>query len=156
PLAREGPGRVVMWDLNSKTMRVGDFKKRDEKGSRGGRQEGKSSMEMLWEKKLGSRVRSVAFAPKMSTLACGADDGIIRICDVDTGKELTRLVGHQSSVNCLGFSPDGRFIASGGADLTVRLWEVVTRKELVRLVGHQGEVTCVSFSRDGKGVMSGS
>jgi hypothetical protein len=92
----------------------------------------------------------VAVAPDGKALATGGSDGVVRLWDPDTGKELRRFTGHDGWVFSVAFSPDGQALASGGKDRTVRVWGVATGKELCRLAGHQGQVTFVAFSPGGK------
>jgi RNA polymerase sigma factor (sigma-70 family) len=68
--------------------------------------------------------RCAAFSPDGKRLATGHDDGVVRVWDAATGKELDRLPGHDGPVRVVAFSPDGRTLASGGSDTTVLLWDV--------------------------------
>jgi WD40 repeat protein len=79
----------------------------------------------------------------------------LRLWDAASGRELSRLEGHQDGVNSVAFSPDGTRLASGGNDGTVRLWDAASGRELWRLEGHQGGVRSVAFSPDGTRLASG-
>jgi WD40 repeat protein len=78
-------------------------------------------------------------------------------------KQIQRLSGHRSDVNCAAFSADGRYLATGSSarfvapdENRVRVWEVQTGKELSKLEGHAGAVLAVAFSPDGQQIASGS
>jgi WD40 repeat protein len=66
---------------------------------------------------------ALAFSSDGRRLACGADDGTVRIRDAETGADLHRLDGHTGKVAGLAFSPDGRRLASTSADGTLRVWD---------------------------------
>jgi WD40 repeat protein len=92
-------------------------------------------------------VRSVAISPDGQTLA-SASGRVVRLLEVDTGKERVTLKGHSGVVYSVAFSPDGKTLASGADDPLVKLWDVATGKERAALRGHK-EVRCVAFRPDG-------
>jgi RNA polymerase sigma factor (sigma-70 family) len=78
----------------------------------------------------------------------------VRIWDVETGKQLHQLDGHQNEVPSLAFSTDGRLLASGGHSFRnnlINLWEVATGK-LVRTLPSGGDA--VVMSPDGRTLAS--
>lgn len=50
-----------------------------------------------------------------------AEDDTLRICDVDTGRELLRLPSRSGGITTLALSPDGRRAAVAGEDMVLRL-----------------------------------
>jgi WD40 repeat protein len=50
------------------------------------------------------------------------DDGIIRLFDIDTGKEIRQYKGHEGKVEQLAVSADGRTLAAKSVDKTIRIW----------------------------------
>src|SRR5262249_41641658 len=67
-------------------------------------------------------VRAGAYRTDGLRLATGGEDGVVRVWEAETAKELVTLSGHTSTVLSLAFTRDGRRLASGGADKTVRIW----------------------------------
>ena len=99
---------------------------------------------------------SVAFSPDGRTLAAGSGDHSIKIWDIASGREVTKLTGHAGIVNSVAFSPDGRMLASASLDHTVKLWDVASGAELRTLAGHTEVALGVAFSPDGHTVASAS
>ena len=100
--------------------------------------------------------RTVSFSPNGHYILSGSFEGIIRLWEVATGKEL-RKFSHGRTVTSVSFSPDGRYALSGGSrDETILLWEVATGKELRKFKGHEYGINSVNFSPDGHYVLSGS
>ena len=99
---------------------------------------------------------SVAFSPDGRTLAAGSGDHSIKIWDIASGREVTKLTGHSGIVNSVAFSPDGRMLASASLDHTVKLWDVASGAELRTLAGHTEVALGVAFSPDGHTVASAS
>ncbi|MGE3803483.1 MAG: hypothetical protein AB7K24_02290 [Gemmataceae bacterium] len=112
----------------------------------------------------GSPCRSVAFSPDGKTLASGAEDKLIHLWDVPTGKEIRSLRGHTQRVLGVAFAPDGKSIASVGDTFPhsethelspVRHWDLATGKELPPFKGLRNAFTMmgvwsVSYAPDGK------
>jgi WD40 repeat protein len=59
----------------------------------------------------------------------GTEDNTVRIWDVQTGRELKVLRGHELPIGALGFSPDGRALTSVSGD-SVKVWDLVSGNEL--------------------------
>jgi WD40 repeat protein/uncharacterized protein YeeX (DUF496 family) len=93
-------------------------------------------------------VQSVVFHPESLILASAGDDGIVRIWDIATGKEIAALQQHTSAVFGLAFSPNGKWLASAGKDRAVMLWNTSTWRNCLTYRGHNYEVHCVSFVTD--------
>lgn len=79
-----------------------------------------------------------------------------RIWDVDTGRELTVLTGHDEWVGCVAWSPDGRKLATASNDHTARIWNPDNGNELAVLRGHDDAVRAVQWSADGRQMVTGS
>ncbi|KAG8719181.1 hypothetical protein FRC08_003465 [Ceratobasidium sp. 394] len=81
-------------------------------------------------------VSSVSFAPDGRRIASAAQDGTVRIWDVDTGAAVgDPLVNPSGYVSSAAFSPDGDRIVSVSQDDTVIIWDINTGAEIGRLAG---------------------
>jgi WD40 repeat protein len=67
---------------------------------------------------------SVAFSPDGSLLAYGGPDGIIRLWEVETRREIRELPIHSGWVTSLAFSLDGRSLFSANGHGTIRVSRV--------------------------------
>jgi len=103
-----------------------------------------------------SWVDDIAFSADGKFILSGSADGIMRLWDVATGKEIRQFIGHSMSINSVVFSPDGKFVLSGGSDKTIRLWDVNIGKEIKQFIGHTEFVKTVVFLPDGKSILSSS
>ncbi len=97
----------------------------------------------------------VAFSPDGQTLATGGYSGTVKLWEMKTGMEKTKLKGHTDTnllkvVTSLVFSNDGKLLASGSWDQRTKLWEVASGRERAALSGPAALVHAVVFSPDGK------
>lgn len=86
-------------------------------------------------------------------LATAGYDLAIRLWDLETGKLVRKIDGHNGAVFDLAFSPDGAILASASGDETIKLWKVETGERLDTLNQPQGEQFAVAFTRDGRHVV---
>lgn len=50
--------------------------------------------------------------------------GVVRIWEIDSGREMALLVGHTSAIHSLAYNHDGTVLATAGQDETVRTWDL--------------------------------
>lgn len=81
---------------------------------------------------------SVVFSPDGKTLANGNWNNVIKLWDVESGREIRSLTGHSDDVVSLEFNPDGTILASGSRDGKIKLWDTRTGRELATLIGLGG------------------
>jgi WD40 repeat protein/tetratricopeptide (TPR) repeat protein len=96
-------------------------------------------------------ISSVAFSPDGKRIVTGGMDGLVKVWDAQTGKELKSLK-HATHVRSVVFSPDSKWIASGaGGPCVVKVWDAKTGDEARTLTGntHQHYVG-VAFGPDSK------
>ncbi|MEG4585969.1 NACHT domain-containing protein [Microcoleus sp. MOSTC5] len=106
--------------------------------------------------KIFGSVRSVIFSPDGKQLATGDSDGVVRLWESSSGREILTCKGHTNVVESVAFSPDGEILASGSYDKIIKLWDVKTGECLKVLQGHTESVMCVTFNPDGNILASGS
>lgn len=69
-------------------------------------------------------------------ICSGSYDKLLRIWEIDTGKLISTLTGHELAVSCLAVTKNGEFIASGSFDNTVRIWTVAQTECMHILYAH--------------------
>jgi DNA-binding SARP family transcriptional activator len=79
-------------------------------------------------------VWELTFSRDGSLLASTGVDTVVRIWEVDSGRELHALTGFNGWVFGLDFDPAGQRLAGGNWDGTVRIWDVCTGAEQMTLV----------------------
>ncbi|MBD2459366.1 NACHT domain-containing protein [Nostoc sp. FACHB-87] len=94
-------------------------------------------------------VLSVAYSSDGKLLAVGDDNGIVRLWEIASKKELWIRQEHTSRVNSVVFSPDCQTLVSASNDKTIKIWNSRTGKCRTSLLGHTHRVRAVTFSPDG-------
>jgi WD40 repeat protein len=103
-----------------------------------------------------SGVLAVAVTPDCRRVISGHDDNILRIWDLQTGRELTILKEHTDWVTAIAITPDGKRAISGSKDETLKIWDLESGQVITTLAGHTGSVNAVALIPDGHHVISGS
>jgi WD40 repeat protein/Flp pilus assembly protein TadD len=91
---------------------------------------------------------AVALSNDGSIVASGGRDSVIRLTDIQTGKNIAQL--QHEGVLALEFSPDGRYLVSGGWDNRIRIWDVKKRSLKKSILAHEDDIRTLCFSRNGK------
>jgi len=86
-------------------------------------------------------VLSLDVSPNSSTIACGTQDGIVRLFDAATGNDVGNFIGHANSVTSCCFVGLQRLV-SASLDCTLSVWDVSGGHRVHHLTGHRRPVTC--------------
>ena len=97
-----------------------------------------------------AQVRSLAFSPDGATLASAADDGTVRVWDVERGTSQRLLMNHRGRLT-LALSRGGRFLACANASVPPSLWDAATGRSLGTLPGPGAGVAELAPLRDREG-----
>lgn len=97
----------------------------------------------------------VSFSADGKRLAVGGADNVIRLWDVETGRQTLTIEQHADWVLALAFNPDGTRLASGGRDKSVRVFDASSGELDETYTGHSDFVTAVAWA-DAKSVLSAS
>lgn len=102
------------------------------------------------------KVSSVAFDRDGKTVASASFDGMVKLWDVESSRQLPVLTEHKGPVNSVNFSPDGKILTSASSDEEVRLWRVSDGHLLARLCQAETYKAAysVAFAPDGMNLAS--
>ncbi|KAF9930714.1 hypothetical protein BGZ67_005688 [Mortierella alpina] len=114
-----------------------------------------SNVSQTTEFKVG-RIERAVYSPSGGHIVLGSADMCVYIWNMETGKVVHELVGHDDCVTSVVYSPNGKEVASGSDDWTVYLWDAELGTVRHRLVEHSAGVTDVAYSPNGKQIASGS
>jgi eukaryotic-like serine/threonine-protein kinase len=81
---------------------------------------------------------------------------IVRVWEVDTGKELARFQPHRDEIYDFDFSPDNTMLATAGGDNTSKLFDLRAGEVVMTLRGQLLALFSVSFSPDGRRLATGT
>ena len=80
--------------------------------------------------------------PDGRRVVSASKDKTLKVWDVETGKCLATLQGHNPTVSCVAIFPDGSRVVSGSWDKTLKVWDVATGECVATLKGHSNCVRC--------------
>ncbi|MGR9270747.1 WD40 domain-containing protein (plasmid) [Rhizobium leguminosarum] len=76
--------------------------------------------------------------------------GQARVFDVETGKQISVLKGHEKNILGGQWDPSGRYLITWSQDTTARVWDAENRRLLGILRGHHDFVVSGAWSDDGR------
>lgn len=100
-----------------------------------------------------SQILSVRFSPDGQKLAYGTFEikdkrGLVKLFDLNTGKDDRYFTGHKAGVYDVEFSPDGKLLASAGADKRLQMWVLEHPEDLpIVMDNNNGFVWDIAFAR---------
>jgi WD40 repeat protein len=106
-----------------------------------------------------SPVRALAIAREngANKAISGSIDGVIKVWDIESGREINSKKLYECPVRCLSITPDGKRAVSGSDDKMIRIWDLDSIKEVCSpLEGHEDSVRCIAVYSNGKMAVSGS
>ena len=96
-------------------------------------------------------------------LVVGSWDNSLIFYDVEFGRVIDTLQGHDDAVSCLALSPSRQIIVSGSWDCTAKVWQCYTSGSKIKLaecliaeLDHDSKITCINISRDETLLVSGT
>jgi WD40 repeat protein len=100
-------------------------------------------------------VSSLDFSPDGSRVVMGGLDGVVRVWDVSSGKQVIherddemRVPG--GAVSAATFNSDGTWVLAGGSDGVVRIWDATNASFLADLPVHAGSVNSIDTFTGGR------
>lgn len=106
---------------------------------------------LVAEKRLTGSVNAIAISPHAPIVATGGEDKQIRLWNLETGRQLLVLTGHQKSISTLAVHPQlPHRLYSSGKDGQIKLWQLDSAVELVSINSNQHKVNALVISADGR------
>src|SRR5262249_27783003 len=66
----------------------------------------------------------LAFSPDGKSLLSSGNEPLVRLWNLDDGKEKLKQEAHEGAVIALAFTPNGKTLVSGANDGTIRIWDI--------------------------------
>jgi WD40 repeat protein len=107
-----------------------------------------------------ANVYALALSSNGALVAIGGEDGVIRVWDVDSGRQVQTVqpLRCAGGVTALAFRWDGSRLAAGGADgaLRVFLWPAGTAAPLANPIQYKRPLTSLAFNQVGNSLATGT
>ncbi|MFO0863132.1 MAG: WD40 repeat domain-containing protein [Gemmataceae bacterium] len=99
-------------------------------------------------------VASLAFLPDGRMLALGGYDGIVRLIDSGSAKEVQTYEGSHSAILAVSSGADGRTIAAACGSKSIRMWDLRRSEGICGARRHEGPAISVDFTPDCRTLVS--
>jgi len=74
----------------------------------------------------------------------------LRVWNLESGRCVRELEGHEAEVHAVVMTADGKRAVSGSLDTTLRIWDLETGTCLRKIEGHIAPVWAIALSADGR------
>ena len=81
-----------------------------------------------------------ALSVRGAIMASGGPESIVRLWDANTGKRITKFVGHTDNVRAILISQDGETVMTASSDQTVKVWSLTAGRCMYTLTMHNSSV----------------
>ena len=99
---------------------------------------------------------ALAFSADGARLYSAGYDGVVRVWELASARQIGLLTGAEGTIWSLDLSPDGDRLAAAGEDKIIRVWRLGEQVPPTLLRGHDRNVWEVRFSPDGSRLASAS
>ena len=104
----------------------------------------------------GELIQNISFNKEGTLLAGAGFQGIVRVWDMKTQKQIHAFKGHSGGIYGTTFHPDNQLLASCGMDNTIRIWDIKSGKQIKQLEDQTIIISDVKFSPNGLYLASSS
>jgi len=84
-----------------------------------------------------------ALRAKRNVIASGGPEGVVRLWDINSGKGITKLVGHTDNIRDILMSDDGDAVLTASSDQTIKVWSITAGRCMHTLTMHNDSVWCM-------------
>lgn len=98
----------------------------------------------------------ITSSPDEKEISFVGSEGVIRILDATSLKEVASWKAHPAPISCVEYSKDGKYMVTGSDDNALAVWERATHKLVHRFEGHTHAVWRAVFSPLNNGLIASS
>ena len=98
----------------------------------------------------------VEFSSDGSELAAADADGVVRVYDAATAKQITTLDAGRAEPESVAIGPGDKLIVAGYSSGATIVWDASTHTQLTQLIGNEGRINQVQFGAHGQEVVTAS
>jgi WD40 repeat protein/serine/threonine protein kinase len=99
-------------------------------------------------------IQSLAFTSDGTRILAGTEEGVVQIRNVDSGRPVANLVGHEFAVYAIAFHPGGQILTADPS--TIRVWNPSSFAGVKTLLHPEGRLTSIALDPNGRFVASES
>jgi len=97
----------------------------------------------------------VKFSPNDLYVVVSYTHGVLKLIEIDTGREFREFIGHTKVSPTFDFMANGRQMISTGWDNSVRMWDIATGMQEKKFIGHTDPVQALAINSSGTRLISG-